>query len=353
MLILFDNFILMEKFEKDRSYYENLYERRIIRNQKFYHEKFKKTNDENEKRALNLLWYFTKMNDYKNREETIEKWILKDRKKDELLKNAMPPHNIIRCKICNLIMELEDKEFCDWYDWKADRVLFIYRCNACRKWRAFYNTWEEFESKNEYCNKCWDIINYTAKFDWDILIKNYKCDTCWNNYISKEDFSSSYMEEDPITEKDVKMYWYNEKEAKEMIEAEILINNLKTIMNGIDERKEEENYLKEISKLDKYNLYQLEELINKILEETEFINFKIINKEPVKTYIKCEFEVYFKWNFWENTSKIFDKLIEKLLENSNWKLQKNKTHEKLWVLNWVLFWYDNDKDLIELIKKNM
>lgn len=341
----------MEKFEKDKSYYENLYERKIIRNQKTYHEMFKNSTNENEKRVLNLIWYTTKMADYNNRDETIEKRILKDRKKDELFQNAKPPIDIVRCKFCNWIMEIEDKDFCDWYDWKADRILFIYRCKNCKKWRWFYNTWEEFQTKKEYCNKCWDIITYTAKFEWDILIQNYKCDNCWNNYILKEDFSSSYIEENPITEKDIQMYWYNEKEAYEMKEAQISINNLKIVMDWINERQEQENYSEKINNLIKYNLFKLEEYINKSLEKTEFKNFKIINKEQVKTYMKCDFEVYFTGNFWENTSKVLDKLIEKLLANSNWKLQKNKTYEKLWVLNWALFWYDNKKDLIELVKK--
>lgn len=37
----------MEKFEKDKFYYENLYERKIIRNQNTYHEMFKNSTNEN------------------------------------------------------------------------------------------------------------------------------------------------------------------------------------------------------------------------------------------------------------------------------------------------------------------
>ncbi|MGE4443471.1 MAG: hypothetical protein AB7E37_00580 [Candidatus Altimarinota bacterium] len=58
--------MFIEKVKKDRSYYENLYERKIIRNQKTYHEIFKNGNNEIEKKALNLIGYFTKMTDYNN-----------------------------------------------------------------------------------------------------------------------------------------------------------------------------------------------------------------------------------------------------------------------------------------------
>lgn len=268
------------------------------------------------------------------------------------LKKTKPPRDIVRCKFCNSIMDIEDKDFWHWFDWKPDRVSFLYRCKKCNKWRVFYNNWGELQKEKEYCEKCWNIINYTAKFNWNMLIKNYKCNSCWNSYVSTKDYSSSYTEKETITENDIQMYWYNEKEAKWMKDSYDSINRLKFIMDEIKEKQQQEDYSKEISNLVKYNLFQLEEFINKSLEKTEFMNFKIINKEQVKTYMKCDFEVYFTWNFWENTSKIFDKLVEKLLANSNWKLQKNKTHEKLWVLSWVLFWYDNKNDLIELVKKS-
>lgn len=158
----------MEKFLKDRSYYENLYERKMIKKQKSYHDRFDKSIDNKEKAMLNLISHVTKMSDYAHRDETINKWMEQDRKSDEFYEKAQSPRDIVRCRICNSIMDIEDKDFCHWYEWKPDRVLFLYMCGKCNKWRAFYNNWEEFETKKDYCDKCWWVVNYTANFNWEI-----------------------------------------------------------------------------------------------------------------------------------------------------------------------------------------
>lgn len=340
----------MEKFLKDRSYYENLYERKMIQKQKSYHEKFNKSTDNLEKWVLKFAWLLYKMSDYAHRDETINKWMEQDRKSDEFYEKAQAPRDIVRCRICNSIMDIEDKDFCHWYNWKPYRVLFLYMCSKCNKWRWFYNNWEEFETKKEYCDKCWWIINYTAKFNWDLLIKKYSCKSCWNKYTKEEDFSVKKFEEDPITENDIKMYWYNEKEAWEMKHAYDSIDKLKAIMDEINQKESQKDYTEKLNNLNKYNLFQLEEFLNKSLEKTEFKNFKVINKEQVKTYLKCEFEVYFTWSFWEKTIKSLDKLLNDLLSNTNWKISKNTIDEKLWILTWNIYGYDRKEDLIELIK---
>lgn len=340
----------MEKFLKDRSYYENLYEKRMIRTQKSYHEKFNKSTDNLEKWVLNFAWLLYKMSDYAHRDETIDEWMEQDRASDEFFENTKPFRDIVRCKFCNSIMDIEDKDFFGWYDWNPNRVLFLYKCNQCNKRRGFYNNWEELESKKEYCDKCWFVIIYKAKFNWDILVKNYSCESCWNKYTKEEDFSVEKIQEEIITEDDIKMYWYNEKEAREMKESYDSIDRLKAVMDEINEKKKQEDYTEKLNNLIKYNLFQLEEFINKSLEKTEYKNFKIINKENIKTYMKCDFEVYFTWNFWEKTIKTLDKLLNDLLSNTNWKIPKNAIDEKLWILTWKIYGYDREEDLIELIK---
>lgn len=66
--------------------------------------------------------------------------------------------------------------------------------------------------------------------------------------------------------------------------------------------------------------------------------------------MKCDFEVYFTWSFWEKTIKTLEKLLNDLLYNTNWKISKNTIDEKLWILTWKIYGYDREEDLIELIK---
>ncbi len=226
----------------------------------------------------------------------------------------------------------------------------MYRCTNCRKWRAFYNDWTEFESEKESCKKCNEIIDYKWKFEWDIFIKKYHCESCWIKYTKKEDFSSTYKEENPITQKDIDKYWYSKKDEIESQQFHSSMISLKELILDKKDEEKENDENKKLEWITKYNLFQIEEKIISSFKNTDFVNFKITKKDNVKTYLKCEFEVYFKWNYWIEIHKKLDKSLKKTLSSSNWKLQEYKTTEKLWVLTWYLFWYDNREDLLKLLK---
>lgn len=340
----------MEKHLKDRSYYENIYDHQTIRIMK----NLEDINKWRNKKGGTHLWEFfmlmKKYTRYEHRSKTIEENMQRDKNRDEFYENTSEPFEVIRCKLCNTKMSLELKEFYLGTLWKQDKVLFMYRCINCRKWRAIYNDWAEFESEQESCKKCNEIIDYKWKFEWDIFIKKYHCESCWIKYTKKEDFTSTYKEDNPITQKDIDKYWYSKKDEIESQHFHSSMNSLKDlILDKKDEEKEIEDN-KKLEKIIKYNLYQIEEKIISSLKNTDFVNFKITKKDNVKTYLKCEFEVYYKWNDSIEINKKLDKLLKKTLSSSNWKLQEYKTTEKLWLLTWYLFWYDNREDLLKLTK---
>lgn len=339
----------MEKNLKDRSYYENLYDHHTIRIMK----NLEKINLERAKKWNKFIWEFSmlmeKYNRYEHRNKTIEERIQRDTKRDEFYENTKEPFETIRCRLCNQKMILELKDLDIWVLWKKDRILFIYRCEKCRKWRAFYNDWSEFETTKEKCKKCNNIIDYRWSFEWKIYTKNYNCNNCWIQYTEKEDYSIQKDEEDIITQEDINKYWYNKKDELETEDFHNSLYNLKEIILDRKDEKKEQEEKEKLSKIKKYNFLQIEDLITKWLENTEFTNFKIIKNETIKTYLKCEFQVFYKWTVSNDTIKKLEKILNDILTSSNWKLQKYKTTEKLWILTWYIFWYDNKEDLLKLV----
>ncbi len=342
----------MEKFLKDRSYYENLYDQNTV---KFLRDREKSIRSKTKKWEpdfTDFLMYFYKMSRYENREAIIIKRIQNDREKDDFINNTQPPFSIVRCKFCNIVMELESKDFFSWSENKEYELLFIYRCNNCRKWRWIYNNWNELEPIIEKCRKCWEIITYIWSYKNRILTKKYNCKKCWEEYIETEDYSISLaIQKEEITQEDMLKYWYSEKEADEMRQSRISLDNIWKILDKWKEEDKNKEFKEQLDKLNKYNLFQLEKYIIENLENTDFCNFKIISNKQYKTYLVCEFNVYYNWTFWERTGKNFEKILEKIFSNTNWSISKNYITEKLWVLTWIINGYDNENDLIELVKK--
>src|SRR5690606_2852839 len=74
-----------------------------------------------------FILYFVKGEEYVKKEETIERWMQRDRELDSLLENAEPPE-LVRCSTCGSRMNFKDKHL-----WGSDdRVLFFFECpNKC------------------------------------------------------------------------------------------------------------------------------------------------------------------------------------------------------------------------------
>lgn len=186
---------------KDRAYYENIYDHGTIRELKGLESIWKKAKKEGTPDVSELLILFTKMDRYEYREEWIEKIMEKDRRRDEFQNNTKPCSDIVRCKLCNERIEYHYKNFDENYETWKFRMLFLYRCDSCKQWRWIYNTWEEFVWPKEKCKNCWKVAEYSGKFEWDTLIKTISCESCNETYIEEEDFTTTKIKEDPITQK--------------------------------------------------------------------------------------------------------------------------------------------------------
>ncbi|MCB9815841.1 hypothetical protein H6786_00460 [Candidatus Nomurabacteria bacterium] len=128
--------------------------------------------------AHNLILTFEKGSRWSNKEKTINDWMERDRRRDELLESAKAPEDI-RCLTCRNRMEPNHRQLWHGDEDKPDRVLFMYDCpNQCLPRRAFFDDGKEWRSTPHLCARCGNPTNHTVSDDKEKMVTTYTCPTC-------------------------------------------------------------------------------------------------------------------------------------------------------------------------------
>ena len=158
------------KYLKDEQYYNDLYDHLTVEECRRRERSFLEADLGEEikakypmevqrdqiRKATHITLYFLTGHRYAEKVETIQAWMNRDRRKDEVFERAQPPHGI-SCLKCNSKMDSIDKDLY-WSD--CERVLFLFECNKCSKRRAFFDNGEEFDTAYK-CSKCKNIVQTT------------------------------------------------------------------------------------------------------------------------------------------------------------------------------------------------
>ena len=164
--------MLSEKYLNNKSHYEKLYDKGTVYHCRKTEESFEKIRKEllkenpkvfNKKeniqsflRTRHIALYCHTGECYFEKEKTIQEWMDRDRKKDELLE-IKPP--ILHCPNCNKEMKFVLKSLELNLDDTKPRVYFLYTCKNCKEKKGVYNTGEKYIFKGDFCPKCnseWD-----------------------------------------------------------------------------------------------------------------------------------------------------------------------------------------------------
>src|SRR5687768_16963932 len=138
------------RYLHDEPHYVDLYDLLTIRECLRTIEFFKKSYQEKKKdkkisqedflkahnMALNFDLYIKTTEDYRRKKETIQEWMDRDRKLQNIFDTTPEPENI-RCQNCGDKMHSTIKHLEDYMD-KPVRVLFFFECSYCKKRRGIY-----------------------------------------------------------------------------------------------------------------------------------------------------------------------------------------------------------------------
>ena len=345
---------------KSYQHYEDLYDQGTIDRCKFHERHTKessKTKSNNKKLQLKAKWnkvvgdislYFIKGECFIDKEKTIKEWLARDKEKDEKLAKAEPMK--VNCFHCSGDTKVISKDL--WDRKGTDIVLFMYQCLSCGKRRAFYEDGEEWFPRKHICPKCQIILKEENKKDKDKISTIYTCSDCdYKDVIEINLNDEPEEQENKYTEEDKRKYCLTKEEGQEYIGQKARLERVSELMEDVKEREKNKDLYDKVAKIKKLKITQLQDLLQKELEKNQYINLQFASPEIGKEVI-IEFTVNdSKDNREEYDSRIgLTKLINKTLENTNWRLMSDGINYRLGILTGRLKGYEREEDLIKIIK---
>lgn len=347
---------------KDRPYYEDMYDRHTVEMCRRNEEPRQMTEEElKEKEDISpaqLQWCHDLVTDwtlfqtagdrYLQREETIERWMEKDRRRDELQERTQVPH--VSCPSCGKAMECVYKDVHSDIDSDREWVEFFLHCEPCKEIKNVYENGSEVIRKPTLCIKC------DREVETDTKVKNGKryyienCKHCGHT----EEIESSIGQKKEPTEEEIKRFEYDKKRfclsEQQGQRYASWVESMKQIDSQQKEQEADTELYDKLADVKKLNIAALEKLIKKIVEKEGYTDLHI-SMPPPGQQIHVEFTVRDTVEKREeyDSRKTLDKAIEAALDNKNWALAEGTSY-RLGLLSGRIRAYESEEELEKLAK---
>lgn len=351
---------------KDKNYYSDLYDRGTIehcsRMERSFFEgelpeydgkKIPKENEPNLRKFMaEFSLYFLKGDCYSKKSETIRAWMDRDRARDDKLVNTPEPKHI-RCLGCSRYMEVESKNLDTAMDSKNDRVLFFFACERCNKRRLFWENGEEWKYTPPPCPECRSALSHTDSREGDIITTTYTCSVCSYTKTDAMDLAVKPEQKDesidPNFEANRQKYCLSDKEGAEYISW---TENSKHLHEILKDREENKETFDAIAKIKKLTIIEVQNLLNPIVEAAGYTKLEF-GKPEVQRDLSVEFSVQDNTpgrSEYDSVQKM-KKLINKTIEETNWRLIGNDIFYRLGFLTGRLRGVEGEEGLRKLVEK--
>lgn len=323
-------------------------------------EKFKKFTkkkfDREVRKMTNLAVNIIKGERYKNKARVIHEWMERDRKEQEKYDNAVPPKGII-CKDCSAPTKVTNKDFLHSYEENA-QVLFMFRCVKCNIGQAFYEDGTEWHYDPPKCPKCNAPLNNDIKDVDDVMTTTYSCTKCPYKKVDTHDFKKFKQEREKEKAKEKKLladyrevFCLPDKEGQEYVELTEAMAVGREVYEE-EMRKYDDSAYVQSSKLKKFTIVELEKLLNETLEKKKYLKLSF-DKPQMGQQVIVPFTIQDADSSRSEHTSTADlkKLLNTILEDTNWRLMSDGIHYRLGYLYGNLKGYEREEELLELAGK--
>lgn len=274
-----------------------------------------------------------------------------DKTKDHIYSTAQPPNNV-RCRKClGKDLKTISKDLWHKNEGKDKRVLFMFKCNSCGTNTAYFDDGEEWIVEPTRCPECkTEKVTYTKTDKDEALTIKYTCQRCDHVWEDVHDYSIKPEEEklDPNYEEDRKLFCYSKK-VREW--AEGLKNDpIHYTRPSWEESETEKLYKAELEKIEMQTVTQVDKRLSKILTKNGYKDFTLGKPDLDK-----ELQVLFTaidnqdGRTGADSKRIVWKIVNKELENTNWRLVRSSLDYKVGYVKGKLKAYENKYELEKLI----
>jgi len=340
----------MYKYLKDKQYYIDLYDKLTVdhcRRMKrlFNNADCKESKADSSNVFGDIAMPFIVGEEYLRKEKTINKWMDRDRTRDELLKTAPTPKAPI-CQTCGNTMRFDLKALHGDND---THVLFFFSCENNHKGRAFLETGEEYIPQKHLCPKCkLELKSSTKRRGGKLII----IQTCPCGYKDEMALGGGKEERpDPDFEKDRGQYCLTKEKGQEYLSAKYHLESAAGMVKEYENRDKNKELYSQVDCLQKLTLPQLKKFIESRTAKTKFSSLHFSSPQMNRHVI-----VEFTMEDTDDNRQEFDskkdcrKLFEDILYNTNWNLMSEGISYRMGVLSGRLKALESKEDLLEKIK---
>lgn len=294
-----------------------------------------------------MYLYFTTGEEYKDKSKTMQEWMERDRQLDHRVEMAEEPQ-LIRCKTCANKMSCTSRDI-----WSSeDKVQFFFKCpNECLPHCIIYEDGTEYKSKPTLCEKCnHEMTHSSEKIKEHIITTLYSCPKCEHSYTDEIDLSPKEEVVDPNFEKDRERFCLSNEKGSRYIQDCESIRQIGDMMGKSKVREEKKEIYDKVSALKKLTVPQLKAYLLELFENEKYSNL-IFEKPDMGRIVSVEFNIEEMETSSEYKSKQkLKKLLQKHLEETNWRLMSDGVSYRLGVLTGRIRIYEDQDDLAKLIE---
>lgn len=291
---------------------------------------------------------------YRIKKDTIHKWIEDDRVKQEKFDNTPRPQNIY-CT-CGGLMQSAFKHLEDFSN-QPLRVLFFFECPNCKKRKGVYDNGEERIPEPNLCPKCGREAKTLHTKKGEIITWVTTC-SCGFKETKVDDFEKDRVEWKKKEEEDKGLlekyrgeFCLSDEEGQKYIKYVETVKYAHEVLEEEKSKYDNSSYQAAVQAR-KFNVVELEKLLNKSLEEHNYIKLSF-DKPEMSQFVIVPFTVQDADSSRKELPSVdaLKTLIKDVLEDTNWKLMSEGVHYRLGYLSGRLRGYEREEDLMELSGK--
>lgn len=360
---------------KERKHYEDLLDRFTVeagrRNIKYYDNFFddvksklkpgEKIDKTGNALILNAFYMEVLGNDlirrYQERESEIIDMMARDAAKDEQIALARLQEEP-SCRHCSKQgLRIIDKSLMHRKpDHKLDapeEVMFMMECPHCKKNSAFWEDGTAWKVKPDFCPKCSTELTHTSRGTKSAITITYRCPSCSHSYKEKLDMTVKKEKPDPNFVKDRYHYCLQDPEFRDhLLKMKHDFEEMSRLGKMFKEREDNKHIYDAVKEMKKPKIAELSELLSPALNKAGYIEFSLDKPEMGK-------DVYVGFSCLDSKSgradnesrKTLKKLVDTVLEETNWRLMSDGISYRLGYLNGRLRAYEKE-DLKNLVSKS-
>ncbi len=300
----------------------------------------------------NQLLFQIKGKRYRNKEETIKKWILEDTIKQDKYDTTPEPQKI-RCPDCKKFMHVRIKQL-ETLD-NPLRMMFLFECGSCKKRSWIYEDGQERPSTPTLCSKCkHEVAVSSVKEGKDRVVWKTTCSSCGFSETTIDDFKKSRLEWEKREKEEkhlLEVYWKHycsEEAGKEALDYIDALPVAEEVYKEELKKHDSQAYQQAVN-LKKLSIIDLEKLLKGVFEKERYIHFAF-NKPEIGQHVIVTFTMQDTDSSrkQDKSISVLQKIIKDELETTNWRLMSDSLSYRLGYVSGRLKGYEREEDFLEI-----